>query len=129
MIRTPLFLTKALLNKMFFLFLLLSTLVGCKKEERPKDVLDKQQLSSIMIDLYLTEARLSSYPIIRDSSLKLFLPHESVILAKRNLSDSTLRKTYAYYLSHPADFNDVYDIVIDSLSTMEKRRVEATLKK
>jgi hypothetical protein len=101
----------------------ISTFVGCsKKDKKPADVLDKQQLSSVMIDIYLAEAKLSSFPIARDSSLKLFLPREAAILSKRNIPDSVLKKTYAYYLGHPDDFNEVYDIIIDSLTVMEKRK-------
>jgi len=124
MLSTKDFPYKGTVRKLIFSAMFVSTFVGCKKEERPKDVLDKQQLSSLMIDLYLTEARLSGYPIIRDSSLKLFLPHESALLAKRNLSDSTLRKTYAYYLEHPNEFDQVYDIIIDSLMVLEKQKTE-----
>jgi len=108
-------------GKCFFFLFVICTFVGCnKKEQRPPDVLEKQKLASIMVELYLTEARLSSYPIQRDSSLRLFLPREKAILTKANVPDSILRKTYDYYLQHPDDFNDVYDIVIDSLTVMEK---------
>jgi hypothetical protein len=114
---------------LIFIFLIIAFL-GCqKKDERPRDVLDKQQLASVMIDLYLAEARLSSYPIQRDSSLALFLPRENAILAKRNLPDSTLKKTYDYYLQHPDDFNEVYDILIDSLTVLEKVKGDESTKK
>jgi hypothetical protein len=109
---------------------LIFAFVGCqKKEQRPSNVLDKQQLASVMIDLYLAEARLSSYPIQRDSSLALFLPRENAILAKRNLQDSTLKMTYDYYLQHPDDFNEVYDILIDSLTVLEKVKGDESTKK
>ena len=109
---------------------LIFAFVGCqKKEQRPSNVLDKQQLASVMIDLYLAEARLSSYPIQRDSSLALFLPRENAILAKRNLQDSTLKMTYDYYLQHPDDFNEVYDMLIDSLTVLEKAKEDESTKK
>ena len=107
--------------------LLAATLVGCKKEQRPSDVLSKQDLATLMVEVYLSEARLNTLPLVRDSSLKLFLPRESAILAKRNISDSVLQKTYSYYLAHTDDFNEVYDIVIDSLTVMEKRKTDETL--
>jgi hypothetical protein len=104
------------------------SLNACKKESKPADVLSKEELSAVMIDLYLGEARINGFPINRDSSLRLFLPHESEILAKRNLPDSVLRKTYSYYLQHPEDFSEVYDIIIDSLTVREKRRSETPQK-
>ena len=107
--------------------LLAATLVGCKNEQRPSDVLSKQDLATLMVEVYLSEARLNTLPLVRDSSLKLFLPRESAILAKRNISDSVLQKTYSYYLAHPDDFNEVYDIVIDSLTVIEKRKTDETL--
>ncbi len=122
------------INKMYFkiivaslLCLFTATFVGCKKDQRPSDVLSKQEMSAIMVDIYLSEARLNSLPLVRDSSLKLFLPKEAAILAKWKVSDTVLKKSYAYYLERPDDFNEVYDIIIDSLTVMEKRKADQNL--
>jgi hypothetical protein len=118
------------LFKITIVICLATTFVGCKNQgDLPANVLAKKELASVMIDLYLAEARLSGYPIQRDSSLKLFLPHESAILSKKNVPDSVLRNTYAYYLAHPDDFNDVYDVLIDSLTAMEKAKADESIKK
>lgn len=99
-----------------FLFLLAS----CGQNERPKDVLSQAQLSALLVEVYLAEARLETIPVPRDSSIHFFLPFEKKLLQAQGISDSVLKKTYAYYLEHPKELELVYDSVIDSLSVREQ---------
>jgi hypothetical protein len=41
-------------------FLIVLALSSCQKETRPKDVLAPEELSKLMVDLYLAEARMSA---------------------------------------------------------------------
>lgn len=94
---------------------------SCDKEEAPKDILPQDQLTQIMIDLYLGEAKLSNYSLPYDTSRKLFIPYEESVLKKHGVSDSTLYKTYQYYFDHPKELEKLYEIVIDSLSLRERK--------
>ena len=94
---------------------------SCNKERPPKDILPKDQLTNIMIDFYLAEARLGKYSIPFDSANKLFVPFEDYVLKKYGVADSTLKKTYQYYFDHPSELEKLYEVVIDSLSLRERR--------
>jgi|LakMenE18May11ns_1017448.scaffolds.fasta_scaffold9706497_2 hypothetical protein len=106
-----------------FIFLTLPLLlVSCgSKETAPKAVLPKDKLTSLIIEMYLAEAKLDGLPIQKDSSIKFFIPREKKILEKLGVPDSALRITYEYYLKHPKEFEEVYDAVIDSLNLREQQ--------
>lgn len=95
--------------------------VSCDKEKPPTDILSQDELTKIMIEFYLGEAKLSNYALPYDSASKLFIPYEESVLKKYNVPDSTLLKTYQYYFDHPRELEKIYDIVIDSLNLREKK--------
>lgn len=95
--------------------------IRCGKEETPKDILPQDQLTSIMIEFYLAEARLTNISVPLDSASKLFLPFEESTLKKYGVPDSTLKRTYQYYFDHPIELEKLYEVVIDSLSLRERK--------
>ena len=94
---------------------------SCGKELPPKDILSQDQLTKIMIDFYLGEAKLSNYSLPYDSASRLFIPYEESVLKKYGATDSTLLKTYQYYFDHPKELEKIYEIVIDSLNLRERK--------
>jgi hypothetical protein len=94
---------------------------SCGKEQTPKDILPKDQLTKIMMEFYLGEAKLSNYSLPYDSARKLFIPYEESVLKKYGVPDSTLHKTYQYYFDHPRELEKIYEIVIDSLNLRERK--------
>jgi len=113
-------------NKIPALIIIWSLMTGvicfsCRKEETNKDILSQDQLTKIMIDLYLGEARLTNSALAYDSGRKLFMPYEESVLKKYGVPDSTLKKTYQYYFDHPTELEKIYEIVIDSLNLRERK--------
>jgi Domain of unknown function (DUF4296) len=113
-------------DKIPALIIILSMMTGllcfsCGKEEPRKDILTQDELTKLMIEFYLGEARLSNLAIPYDSASKLFIPFEESVMKKYGVSDSTLYKTYQYYFDHPTELEKVYEIVIDSLSLRERK--------
>jgi hypothetical protein len=103
-------------------FLIVLALSSCQKETRPKDVLAPEELSKLMVDLYLAEARMSGQNIIvKDSALKIFNPFEEKLKLKHGIGDSVLRKSYQYYIGHPEQLEKIYDSVIDTLNLREQK--------
>jgi hypothetical protein len=96
------------------------TLGACMKEKRPDNVLDKEQMTNFLIEVYLAEARMSSSIFIADSARHVFGPYEKQLLQRRGLPDSVLQESYAYYFEHPKEMEAIMDAVIDSLSLREQ---------
>ena len=102
------------------LIIFLST--SCQETKKETSgILTKQELTSFLVEVYLAEARVDNLLIARDSAIKIFIPFEKRLQEKYSLADSTLKKTYQYYLDHPKEMEAVYDAVIDSLSLREQR--------
>jgi hypothetical protein len=106
--------------KALSIFILASAL-SCQMKERPKEILTQEQFSALLVDVYMAEAKLETLPLVKDSSIKYFLPFEEKLLKKKGIADSVLRETYAYYMAHPKEFEQIYDSVIDSLALREQR--------
>ncbi len=100
---------------------LLASLFSCTKEKKEVAALDKDQMTNLLIDIYLAEARTSLLPLSKDSAYRLFLPYQDSLMRSNGIADSTLRKAYGYYLQHPTELEAIYDAVIDSLSLREQR--------
>ena len=106
--------------------LLLSTLISCKKEKQPQGILSRPEMVDWMIDIYLAEARTQLLSLTHDSAYKIFVPYQDSLMLKKGLQDSTLRKSYQYYLDNPSELEALYDTVIDSLSLREQRLRQAS---
>jgi hypothetical protein len=105
-------------------------LSGCaSKEERPEDILTPEQMTNLLIDVYVAEAVTENVPMLRDSSIKYFIPFEKKLLADKHIPDSILRKSYEYYIARPKEFEKIYDVVIDSLTLREQRTMDRVPKK
>jgi hypothetical protein len=111
---------KLSMNKTLLVFILL-LVVSCQTNEKPKGILTQAQLSAFFVDVYLAEARVDAVPQVKDSTIRYFLPMEEKLLKKNGISDSTLKITYAYYVAHPKELEQIYDAVIDTLALREKR--------
>ncbi len=121
---TTINLTKGIARKAVILLIIsVFSLYSCKSDKQPEGVLSQAAFSNLLVEFYVTEARLNTTPIVRDSAMKLFLPFERSFLEKNKISDEVLKKTYRYYLDHPAEFEKVYDVVIDTLSLREQRAI------
>lgn len=104
------------------LILIIGSLFGsCQRDNRPAGVLSPPELSKLMVEIYLAEARAGGHGLPRDSAAKYFAPQEQKIFAKAGVSDSTIRITYQYYIDHPQQFEKIYDAVIDSLNLREQK--------
>lgn len=101
---------------------------ACQKDKRPEGVLSPEELSKLMVEMYLAEARISGKNMVKDSAMKYFVPFEEKLKAKHGVSDSTMRITYQYYISHSEELEKIYDSVIDTLSLREqKERTKPTV--
>jgi hypothetical protein len=94
---------------------------SCTMKPKPAGVLSKEQYAALLVEVYVAEAKLSQLPVTPDSTMRLYLAHQPDLLTKFSISDTTLKATYEYYLSHPKELEEVYTAVIDTLSLREQR--------
>lgn len=109
--------TRIGLNIVMIIFLVM----GCKKQQRPDDVLSREEYASFLVEVFLAEGKLNSLGIPVDSAMKLYLPFEVALQQQRGLTDSVLVRTKEYYLAHPNEMEQVYAAVVDTLNLREQR--------
>lgn len=105
----------------WFCVVLVALQVSCRHEERPPGIASHEEMTRLMIEMYLSESHMMQYPIGRDSALKLFYPHEQSLLHASGMTDSSLKASYQYYLDRPIELEQILDAVIDSLNLREQK--------
>ena len=100
-----------------FLFLVLS--LSCTSNSSPQGILDKNLMVSILVDIQLTEGKVSSLPVTYDSSQVLYSLMEKDIFSKHGVTDSVFTTSMEYYLEDAEKMDRIYARVIDSLVVLE----------
>lgn len=105
-------------RRTFFAIPILASLVmACSpSEDKPAAVLTHEEMTKVLTDFYLKEARVNSLMVEPDSAKTIFKRFRKQYAEKSGISDSVIDISYQYYLSRPQELNDIYNRVIDSLS-------------
>lgn len=98
-------------------------LIGCK-DERPEGILDKGTMTNIIIDVYIGEGKVSALNVKRDSSLIVYEAYEKLIYEKYAIDKDTYKKSLSYYYNNPAQLDEIYEAVMDSLNVREQKLKE-----
>jgi hypothetical protein len=100
---------------LFFLALSLS----CTSNSSPQGILDENLMISILVEIQLTEGKVSSLPVTYDSSQVLYSLMEKDIFLKHGVTDSVFIESMEYYLEDAEKMDRIYARVIDSLVVLE----------
>lgn len=103
-----------------FVGLLLALLTGCGIPEEvkpPAQLLSKEELEGVLVQLHLLEARVEASRLSPDSARALFQQQKSEILRQNNISekDSVLQRSYRFYAVNHKDMDEIYKVIVDSL--------------
>ncbi|HSZ25826.1 MAG TPA: DUF4296 domain-containing protein [Cytophagaceae bacterium] len=104
-----------------FISILSILLFSCKEKPLviPDNILTKDKMVGVLIDVHLLEAIISGKNISRDSSILLYSLYEKNLFRKHNITDSIYRKSFEFYSNQPDLINTIYLQVVDSLSLRE----------
>jgi hypothetical protein len=98
-------------------------MLGCReKVERPEGVLSKEEMTAVLIDIYILESQTKEIKVHFDSAKRVYNIFESRVFEKHGLQDTTYRKSFVYYQDHPELLDEIYGMLVDSLSLREKLR-------
>lgn len=98
-------------------------LLSCSSETaldvKPADLISEEKMIDVLIDVHITESALSLKNFHRDSSLKLFAYYKEDIFKEHQISEKQFQESFDYYAKHSAQFDHMYEVVIDSLKVKE----------
>ena len=95
---------------------------GCseeKEETKPANLLSDKQLTSILIDMHIAEARVEANGFSADTAMAVYNNLKQDIYKKHNITEAHFQESYDYYLTNLSKLDKIYETVIDSLSMRE----------
>ena len=84
-----------------------------KSDKKPENLLSKEKIVSILIDVHILESEIQTLRVSKDSSQLLFNTFERELF-------EVYKKSLEYYLEGVKEMEKIYEAVIDSLNYMEK---------
>ena len=93
---------------------------ACAQEQKPKQLLTDEQMVRVLMDIYLTEEKLTGLALARDSADKIFPLFKEKIYESAQINDTIFNQSMEYYLAHPKKLERIYTAVIDSLMLREQ---------
>jgi hypothetical protein len=104
--------------KKYFILIFVALISACT-DSKPNEVLSKQQMASMLIEMYIKESEINELGVRPDSANILYQLMLNKVLEKKNISEDVYIKSYDYYIANLKRFDEVYAIVIDSLKLRE----------
>ncbi len=90
-----------------------------KTEEIPVNILSKQKMSEVMLDLHLLEASMSLNAVGAESTTAVGPSPNYDVLKKNKISKTQYDESFDYYSKHPAILVEIYEHVLNDLSKMQ----------
>jgi len=109
-------------------FMILFGLSCCKKKQVPEGILTQEKMVAVMSDLYITEQKISTLGVKRDSLSQMFDVMKEKVFAKQGITDSIFRKSMDYYIDRPLEMETIYTSLVDSLNLREQRALSGQKK-
>lgn len=102
-------------------FCLFSACTGDKGTSIPDDVLPKEQMAKVMVDVHLLEAsmNLNAYNPQMAVIANNVIEFDVDVLKKNNISREQYNKSFEFYSRNPRLLAEVYDLVMNELSRMQ----------
>lgn len=109
------------MKRVHFLYSLLLLLLSCKSDTGiviPENVLSKEEMTSLMVDIHLAEAamNLGSNP---QSFSPTSVSIDADILKKHHTTKQLFEESFTFYTEHPVLMNEIYQDVLNELSRMQ----------
>jgi hypothetical protein len=110
-----------LLTMTVVLFLLTFCASCSEGDKETQPVLTKPEMVAALTEIYISEQKVNRLGIPRDSAEREFERFKQVIFKKIGISDSIFKRSFDYYMDRPAEMEEIYTALVDSLSLREQR--------
>jgi hypothetical protein len=107
-------------------FLLIGLAVGCSDApqiEKPADLINEQDMGTIMADVLLLESYSSlKSPDFEGRNAEVMLQYNYPLIDKKyHLSDSQFVRSYQYYLNDPEALARIFQRALDTLTILQEK--------
>ena len=87
----------------------------------PPGLIDRDKFARVMVDVQLIEGMRVHKLGPRRQNMVNMVPMYEGVFEKHGITEEEFRKTFDYYKDHPDLMKEVYEQVVDSLTTLEVR--------
>lgn len=112
------------MNKfLLLLFIVFNSLwmMGCQTETAekiPADIIPKDLMIPILVDVHMLESGIQTQNFNRDSSIILYESMSKKIWEKHQITEEQFRNSMIYYAQNAKVLDDIYSIVLDSVNSI-----------
>jgi hypothetical protein len=116
-------------NEILIVFVLFVTLItiSCRNEntnlvgiiERPKDLINKDSMVNILVDIHLADAIVTHSEYINDEKRKFSYSAYKSVFEKHNLTKLRFENSISYYSLNQDELKNIYDSVLVKMSNLE----------
>ena len=101
--------------------LALTVSCGDDGKEETGPILSHREMVKTLTEIYLSEQKVNRLGLPRDSAEREFERFKKIIFERIGVPDSTFKRSFDYYMDRPQEMEQIYTILVDSLSLMEQR--------
>ena len=109
----------SLIKIKYFIFLTFFIMVSCQNNTE-QGIIPKDKMVDILIDMHISEEAISELPYEKDTLKALFKMKELEIFDKHLVTEEMYRRSYSHYFFNPKELDNIYQVVIDSLSLYQQ---------
>ena len=114
------------LYKGFICLTAILLLTRCKNGEKPTQLLSEAEMTRVLMEVYISEEKISRLNLNRDSAEKVFELARPYIFERIGVPDSIFLESYNYYVAHPEELDKIYAVVVDSLNLREQKLIRGS---
>ena len=109
----------SLIKIKYFMFLTFFIMVSCQ-DNTEQGIIPKDIMIDILIDMHISEKAISELSYEKDTLKALFKMKELEIFNKHLVTEEMYRRSYSHYFFNPKELDNIYQVVIDSLSLYQQ---------
>ena len=106
-------------QRIAILIALVFSIISCNNNDKPDDLISKNEMIEIMSDINLAEGALKIYKIYPDSIRKYAPVYYETVYKKHNITEKQFKNSYNYYFEDPEELGKMMDKVSEELSKKE----------
>ena len=107
------------MRNLFFAILLLSLLYSCENNGElkiPKNIISKNKIVSILVDMHIADATLISFQLDKKETKYMGENYYEMVLSKHNVSRKQFDNAIIFYARYPDHYEKIYDDVLAELN-------------
>lgn len=107
-------------SHLFLNIILLTACVGAP--EIPEGTIPEQQMTELLVDFHLLEAKIEQLGVKPDSAKKVYSHFADQLYKKYDVDSAQYQKSLLFYLDNPEIMHDIYEVVVDSLMLRDRAK-------